>query len=118
MLQSVGIPLYELDNEIAGPLSFANSGGSSVRAVHAKLLYAVWMSQGRMLGEEVSHLLIELDEVLLDQSQFFQCQLPQSTIHGMQRRARAQGVGQLRGCRAETLTRRGGGLVNLLWPPS
>ena len=47
ILQSVGIPLYELDNEIAGPRSFANSGGSSVRAVHAKLLYAVWMSQLR-----------------------------------------------------------------------
>ena len=57
--------------------------------------------------------MIELAEMLLDHAQFFQCQFQQPTIHGMQRRARAQGVGQLSGCRAEALVseRRHGGRV-------
>ena len=38
-----------------------------------------------MRGEDVRHLLIELAEVLLDRSQFFQRQRQQPTIYGMQR---------------------------------
>jgi hypothetical protein len=68
-----------------------------------------------MLREQVGHLLIELAKVLLDQSQFLERQLQQPTIHRMQRRARAQGVGQLSGCRAEALVgqRRHCGRVSL-----
>ena len=45
-----------------------------------------------MLGEEVGHLLIELAEVILDQSQFVQRELQQPSVHRMKRRARPEGV--------------------------
>jgi hypothetical protein len=53
-----------------------------------------------MVGQELRHLLIELAEVILDQSQFFQRQLQKPAVHGIQRRARTQGVAQLRRGRA------------------
>src|SRR5207244_271752 len=56
-----------------------------------------------MLGEEVGHLLIELAEVVLDQSQFVQRQLQEPAIHRIQRRACPEGVGQLSARRAEAL---------------
>ena len=48
-----------------------------------------------MRGEEVGHLLIQLAEMVLDQSQFFQRQLQKPPIHRIQRRARPEGVAQL-----------------------
>jgi hypothetical protein len=48
-----------------------------------------------MVSEELGHLVIELAEVILDQWQFFEGQLHQSAIHGIERRARpaaAQGA--------------------------
>jgi hypothetical protein len=51
-----------------------------------------------MFSREVRHLLIELAEVVLDQAQFVQRQLQEPAIHGIQRRARTEGIGQLVCC--------------------
>ena len=48
-----------------------------------------------MCSKEVRHLLIELVQVVLDQSQFFERQLQEPAIHGIQRCARTEGVAQL-----------------------
>jgi hypothetical protein len=48
-----------------------------------------------MSREELGHLVIKLAEVILDQTQFFQGQLQQPAIHGIEGRARPEGVGQL-----------------------
>jgi hypothetical protein len=45
-----------------------------------------------VMTEERRHLLIELAEVILDQSQFLQRQLYQSPIHGMEIHARTEGI--------------------------
>ena len=45
-----------------------------------------------MLSEQLRHLLIELTEVVLSQSQFFQRELQEPAIHGIERRARAEDV--------------------------
>ena len=51
-----------------------------------------------MFSKEVRHLLIELAEVVFDQSPFFQRQLQKPAIHRIQRRARTQGIAQLVCC--------------------
>ena len=58
-----------------------------------------------MFGKEVRHLLIELAQVVFDQSQFCQRQLQEPAIHWIQRRARTEGVGQLVRRGAQTLVR-------------
>ena len=58
-----------------------------------------------MCGQEVRHLLIELAQVVFDQSHFFQRQRQEPAIHRIQRRARTAGVGQLVRRGAQTLVR-------------
>jgi hypothetical protein len=61
-------------------------------------------------GEQISHLLIELAEVILDQAQVFEGELQQAAVNGMQRRTRLEGIAQLlgRGAQARGRERREG----------
>ena len=63
--------------------------------------------------EKVGHLLIELAEVILDHTQFFQRELQQPTVNGMQRRTPLESVAQLlgRGTQTRGRERRQGGRI-------
>jgi hypothetical protein len=50
-----------------------------------------------MVSEELRHLLIELGKVVVDQTQFIECQRHQPAIHRMKISTRTEGVAQLLG---------------------
>ena len=65
-------------------------------------------------GKQVSHLLIELSEVILDHAQLFECEFQQPTVDRMQGRTRVEGIAQLlrRGAQAWSRERcEGGGIA-------
>jgi hypothetical protein len=59
-----------------------------------------------VFGEQVGHLLIELAEVILNHAQFFQRELQQPTVDGMQRRTYLEGIAQLGRCGSQTRGRK------------